>query len=149
MARVNHIHKMLAKHGRNHDFIYVLCCFVVDTIRLIDLVGWRLLTQHEKNGTTSKTNNSFSFFFFSSSSFFFLLLLLLLKTYYIKITAVFHFWMKVGHQMNLQGIPETLEKAFIIVDSYVRSDHTARFPKLIFFIYLYILLTHTHTHTLY
>ncbi len=53
-ARVNHIHKMLAKHGRNHDFIYVLCCFVVDTIRLIDLVGWRVLTQHEKNGTRDK-----------------------------------------------------------------------------------------------
>ncbi len=46
--------KMLAKHGRNHDFIYVLCCFVVDTIRLIDLVGWRVLTQHEKNGTRDK-----------------------------------------------------------------------------------------------
>ncbi len=55
MARVNHIHKMLAKHGRNQDFIYVLCCFVVDTIRLIDLVGWRVLTQHENEGTGETT----------------------------------------------------------------------------------------------
>lgn len=33
---------------KNIDFVYVLCCFIVDTIRFIDIFGWRKLTDVEK-----------------------------------------------------------------------------------------------------
>jgi len=33
---------------RNNDFVYVLCCFIADTIKFIDKFGWRKLKQFEK-----------------------------------------------------------------------------------------------------
>jgi len=33
---------------KNRDFIYVLCCFIVDTIRFTEVFGWRRLTAHEQ-----------------------------------------------------------------------------------------------------
>jgi hypothetical protein len=34
----------------NQDFVYVLCCFIVDTIRFIEVFGWRPLTAIEREG---------------------------------------------------------------------------------------------------
>jgi hypothetical protein len=45
---LNRIHGVWKKRTSNEDFVYVLCCFVVDTIRFIDVFGWRKLTQIER-----------------------------------------------------------------------------------------------------
>lgn len=46
--RINTIHSQFTGRKNNTDFLYVLCCFIVDTITMIQLCGWRSLSQHEK-----------------------------------------------------------------------------------------------------
>ncbi|CAF1105347.1 unnamed protein product [Didymodactylos carnosus] len=45
---LNNIHGVFSTRTRNEDFVYVLCCFVVDTIRMIEVFGWRPLDDQEK-----------------------------------------------------------------------------------------------------
>jgi hypothetical protein len=45
---LNRIHAVWKRRTSNQDFVYVLCCFIVDTIRFIDLFGWRKLTSLER-----------------------------------------------------------------------------------------------------
>jgi hypothetical protein len=48
MKHLNYIHGVFSNRTRNQDFVYVLCCFIVDTIRMIDVFGWRYLDEKEK-----------------------------------------------------------------------------------------------------
>jgi hypothetical protein len=48
MEHLNNIHGVFSNRTRNEDFVYVLCCFIVDTIQMIDLFGWRHLDYIEK-----------------------------------------------------------------------------------------------------
>ena len=48
---LNRLHAVWKKRTSNQDFVYVLCCFIVDTIRFIDVFGWRKLTSLEREGT--------------------------------------------------------------------------------------------------
>lgn len=48
---LNRIHAVWKRRTSNQDFVYVLCCFIVDTIRFIDVFGWRKLTSLEREGT--------------------------------------------------------------------------------------------------
>ncbi len=48
MKHLNSIHGLFSHRTRNEDFVYVLCCFVVDTIRMINVFGWRYLEDQEK-----------------------------------------------------------------------------------------------------
>lgn len=48
---LNRIHGFWRKRTRNQDFVYVLCCFIVDTIRFIEVFGWRKLTAIEREGS--------------------------------------------------------------------------------------------------
>lgn len=48
---LNRIHGIFRNTTNNRDFVYVLCCFIVDTIRFIDVFGWRALTPIERQGT--------------------------------------------------------------------------------------------------
>ena len=48
IKQLNNIHGVFSNRTRNEDFVYVLCCFIVDTIRMIDVFGWRHLDDHEK-----------------------------------------------------------------------------------------------------
>jgi hypothetical protein len=48
IKHLNNIHGVFSHRTRNEDFVYVLCCFVVDTIRMIDVFGWRHLDDNEK-----------------------------------------------------------------------------------------------------
>jgi len=45
---LNKIHGLWKRSTRNEDFVYVLCCFIVDTIRFIDVFGWRPLAPIER-----------------------------------------------------------------------------------------------------
>jgi len=45
---LNRLHAVWKKRTSNQDFVYVLCCFIVDTIRFIDVFGWRKLTSLER-----------------------------------------------------------------------------------------------------
>lgn len=47
---LNKIHGHFVGKHRNYDFVYVLCCFMTDTIRFIRTFGWRKLTRHEEQG---------------------------------------------------------------------------------------------------
>lgn len=46
--QLNNIHGLFSQRTRNEDFVYVLCCFILDTIRMIDVFGWRPLEDQEK-----------------------------------------------------------------------------------------------------
>ncbi|CAF0885208.1 unnamed protein product [Adineta steineri] len=48
IEHLNNIHGVFSNRTRNEDFVYVLCCFIVDTIRMIDVFGWRQLDNTEK-----------------------------------------------------------------------------------------------------
>jgi len=48
--QLNQIHGLFADKTRNEDFVYVLCSFITDTIRFVDVFGWRQLTDLEKQG---------------------------------------------------------------------------------------------------
>ncbi|UJR29907.1 hypothetical protein I4U23_017455 [Adineta vaga] len=48
IEHLNNIHGIFSNRTRNEDFVYVLCCFIVDTIRMIDVFGWRHLDEREK-----------------------------------------------------------------------------------------------------
>ncbi len=48
IKHLNNIHGVFSNRTRNEDFVYVLCCFIVDTIRMIDVFGWRHLDEKEK-----------------------------------------------------------------------------------------------------
>ena len=48
MQLLNQIHGVFTHRTRNEDFIFILCCFTVDTIRIIDVFGWRQLDEYEK-----------------------------------------------------------------------------------------------------
>eukprot|EP00698_Gefionella_okellyi_P019954 TRINITY_DN6200_c0_g1_i1.p1 TRINITY_DN6200_c0_g1~~TRINITY_DN6200_c0_g1_i1.p1 ORF type:complete len:363 (+),score=47.95 TRINITY_DN6200_c0_g1_i1:48-1091(+) len=45
---LNKIHGNFAGKHKNYDFVYVLCCFIADTIRFINVFGWRTLTKLEE-----------------------------------------------------------------------------------------------------
>ncbi|CAF0778543.1 unnamed protein product [Didymodactylos carnosus] len=45
---LNSIHDTFASRTRNYDFIFVLCCFIVDTIQIIEIFEWRNLNDKEK-----------------------------------------------------------------------------------------------------
>jgi len=45
---LNKIHGLFSSKTKNADFVYVDCCFIVDTIRMIEVFGWRKLTPNEK-----------------------------------------------------------------------------------------------------
>jgi len=47
---LNKIHSSFAGKHFNRDFVYVLCCFIADTIRFIEVFGYRKLTQEEQEG---------------------------------------------------------------------------------------------------
>jgi len=47
--RLNQIHGLF--DIPNKDFLFVLCCFVVDTIRVSELTGRRQMTPNEKQGS--------------------------------------------------------------------------------------------------
>jgi len=47
---LNKIHGSFVGKTSNRDFVYVLCCFIVDTIRFINLFGWREVTKEEEQG---------------------------------------------------------------------------------------------------
>jgi hypothetical protein len=48
IKHLNNIHAVFSNRTRNEDFVYVLCCFIVDTIRMIDVFGWRQLNNNER-----------------------------------------------------------------------------------------------------
>jgi len=45
---LNRLHAVWKRRTSNQDFVYVLCCFIVDTIRFIEVFGWRQLTSVER-----------------------------------------------------------------------------------------------------
>jgi hypothetical protein len=47
---LNRLHGVWKNRMNNNDFVYVLCCFIVDTIRFINVFGWRPLTKLESEG---------------------------------------------------------------------------------------------------
>jgi len=47
-THLNKIHGIYNLGKRNDEFVYVLSCFVADTIKFIDKFGWRKLEQFEK-----------------------------------------------------------------------------------------------------
>lgn len=48
---LNRIHGHFAGKHKNVDFVYVLCCFIADTIRFVNIFGWRQLSADEEEGT--------------------------------------------------------------------------------------------------
>jgi len=48
MAHLIQIHNVFKKSISNQDFVYMLCSFMVDTMRFIEVFGWRKLTNLEK-----------------------------------------------------------------------------------------------------
>jgi hypothetical protein len=40
---LNRIHGAFRNLTRNEDFVFILCCLIVDNIRMIDIFGWRSL----------------------------------------------------------------------------------------------------------
>jgi hypothetical protein len=45
---LNRIHGAFKNITRNEDFVLILCCLIVDNIRMIDVFGWRCLNDVEK-----------------------------------------------------------------------------------------------------
>lgn len=45
---LNRIHGHFAGKHKNVDFVYVLCCFIADTIRFVNIFGWRQLSADEE-----------------------------------------------------------------------------------------------------
>jgi len=48
LLHLNDIHAVFKKKTQNADFVYVLCCFIKDILGMIELTGWRRITEHEK-----------------------------------------------------------------------------------------------------
>ncbi len=93
----------------------MLCCFIVDTIRFVELFGWRRLSSKEEEGMTvppPPTNNSpFNLTSVAFGCW--------------GLTALFYFWVKLGERMGLQDMPTSLPEAQQLVEDYVQSDITS------------------------
>ncbi|CAF1259566.1 unnamed protein product [Rotaria sp. Silwood1] len=48
IQHLNNIHGAFRNHTLNKDFVFILCCFTVDTIQIIEVFGWRHLDDREK-----------------------------------------------------------------------------------------------------
>ncbi|CAF3087922.1 unnamed protein product [Rotaria sp. Silwood2] len=48
MKHLNNIHGAFSNRTLNKDFVFILCCFTVDTIQIIDVFGWRHLDDRER-----------------------------------------------------------------------------------------------------
>ncbi len=48
---LNHIHGTFSNLTQNEDFVFILCCLIVDNIPIINIFGWRSLNDIEKEAS--------------------------------------------------------------------------------------------------